>query len=219
MALHNLLSFWNSVPGDKVFTHPLPLENLKKFLSPEAAILDFGCGYGRSGRELTSAGFHNYIGVDISAGMISRGMSLNPELPLLVFDGLALPFPAACSDACIMMAVLNCIPSSHDQREAVAEIRRVLKPGGIFLLSDYPLQEDRRSQERYRRFAGDYEAFGIFRTGEGGLFRHHRMDWIHDLLSGFEVLGESNREVLTMNGNPAKIFQILARKNQDPPAP
>ncbi len=35
---------------------------------------------------------------------------------------------------------------------------------------------------------------------------------IHELLTGFEILNEETIDILTMNGNDAKIFQFIAKK-------
>ncbi|MGC4951250.1 class I SAM-dependent methyltransferase [Streptomyces sp. DT224] len=44
-----------------------------------AAILDYGCGYGRTLRALEQQGFTNLTGADISPGMISRARTLHPR--------------------------------------------------------------------------------------------------------------------------------------------
>jgi hypothetical protein len=38
------------------------------------------------------------------------------------------------------------------------------------------------------------------------------MRWIYELLDAFDLLHEDRLAVRTMNGNPAQVFQILARK-------
>jgi hypothetical protein len=79
-------------------------------------------------------------------------------------------------------------------------------------LSDYPLQSDVRNITRYEKHRNEFNTYGVFRLSDGGIVRHHSMHWIHDLLSQFEILGEKLIRELTMNGNEADVFQILARK-------
>ena len=203
---------WDAVADQKSFNHPLPIMKLRKLLGPQAQLLDYGCGYGRSCQELSDAGFRNTYGVDISIKLLQRGLSLNPFLCLSLFEGGDLPFHSESFDACVLMAVLNCIPSDKGQHKAVNEILRVLKPGGLLFLSDYPVQKDRRNQQRYRKYENKYNSFGVFQTSDGAVFRHHSRQRINSLFSGFELLERYETRVLTMNGNPAEIFQILARK-------
>ena len=70
-------AYWDSVATTKVFTHPLPNEWLTKHVKPDAAILDVGCGYGRSCGELLAIGYPNVTGVDISGEMIRREEEAN----------------------------------------------------------------------------------------------------------------------------------------------
>jgi hypothetical protein len=77
---------------------------------------------------------------------------------------------------------------------------------------DYVLQEDEHNRRRYVQYADEFGTYGVFRLPEGAVFRHHSMDWIASLLAGLEVLDVAYPEVTTMNRNPARAFQVLARK-------
>jgi SAM-dependent methyltransferase len=205
-------AYWDAVAKTKTFTHPIPTHVFRGLLSADARILDYGCGYGRTCSEFFEAGYRSIWGIDISAAMITRGHSLHPELALLRFDGISLPFADCSFDACTMLAVLTCIPTDAGQKRAIDEIHRVLRPGGVFFMSDYPLQSDTRNQRRYREFTSELGMYGVFRLSDGAVVRHHDMGWIHRLLCEFEILGEESIRVSTMNGNAADIFQIFARK-------
>jgi predicted TPR repeat methyltransferase len=50
---------------------------LAKLTTPDARILDFGCGTGLSGQPLQLAGFTNLDGIDISAPMLDKAQSRN----------------------------------------------------------------------------------------------------------------------------------------------
>jgi SAM-dependent methyltransferase len=65
---------------------------------------------------------------DFSAGMLraARQNTLG-RLPVANIDAQAIPFPDSCFDAVLANHMLYHVP---DQPRAVAEIRRVLKPGG-----------------------------------------------------------------------------------------
>ncbi len=205
-------AYWNAAVETKTFTHPLNLDRFGGHLSKDANILDYGCGYGRICAELADAGYRHVTGVDISARMIERGRALFPDMDLRRIAGAALPFAAEAFDACLLFAVLTCIPTDAGQQALIAELRRLLRPGGILYVSDYPLQTDARNQERYRAFAEVYGRFGVFRLPDGATLRHHDMRWIYALLDAFDLLHEDVLAVRTMNGNPAQAFQIFARK-------
>ena len=210
-ALDVQAAYWNAAVEKKTFAHPLNLDRFGALLSKDAAILDYGCGYGRICAQLAARGYRHVTGVDISERMIERGHALFSSLDLRRITGTALPFAADSFDACILFAVLTCVPTDAGQQEVIAELRRVLRPGGILYLSDYPIQTDARNQERYRAFAEVYGSFGVFRLPDGAVLRHHDMRWIHALLDAFDLLQEDLLAVRTMNGNPAHAFQILAR--------
>jgi predicted TPR repeat methyltransferase len=50
---------------------------LAKLTTPDARILDFGCGTGLSGQALQIAGFKNLDGIDISAPMLNKAQIRN----------------------------------------------------------------------------------------------------------------------------------------------
>ena len=77
-------------------------------------------------------------GVDLSPEMLAltkdRSAELGREVELLEADAEALPFPDASFDTVVCTLSLCAIP---DERAAIAEMRRVLRPGGRLLLLDH----------------------------------------------------------------------------------
>jgi hypothetical protein len=67
------------------------------------------------------------------------------------------------------------------QRNLVREFKRVPRPGGLMLISDYPLQSDRRNLERHDSFTAELGTCGAFRLPEGAVLRHHRRNWFAEL--------------------------------------
>ena len=203
--------YWNSVADTKTFSHPVPIGVFRGLVPSDASILDYGCGYGRTCSMLVNAGYRNVIGIDISEEMLKRGRQLRDDLDLRIFDGRFPAFDACSFDACLLIAVLTCVPTDTGQEHTLQEIRRLLRPGGILFISDYPLQSDERNRERYRKFEKELGTPGMFRT-EGAVVRHHDMNRVYRLLSPFDILREERIRVRTMNGHEADVFQIVARK-------
>jgi SAM-dependent methyltransferase len=207
-------TYWDSVSEEKNFPLPLQMEAFEKHVSREMAILDVGCGYGRTLNELHDADYKSLYGVDFSQGMIDRGRRLHPYLDLRKNDGSTLPFEDGAFDAVILIAVLTCIAESEMQRGLIAEITRVLKDGGILTINDYLLNTDQRNVERYDKAGSKYGVYGIFELPEGAVVRHHTMDHIFDLTSGFDRLVFETVVYTTMNGNRSNGFYYIGRKKQ-----
>lgn len=209
------VAYWDSAAATKTFTHPLHPPWLDE-LDRRAAILDYGCGYGRVMAELEQHGFGNLTGVDTSPAMLDRARRLHPTLRLATLDTPPLsPCPDAGFDAVLLFAVLTCVPDDEAQHRLITELNRVLKPGGILYLSDLLLQDDERNRGRYDRHANDHGShgsYGIFATGDGAICRHHPRERLATLLTGFETVATRTITVPTMNGHEAAGIQLLARK-------
>ncbi|MEO8062604.1 MAG: methyltransferase domain-containing protein [Pseudomonadota bacterium] len=212
MAAPDKTRFWNQAAGTKKFTHPLDHARFTNALSRDADILDFGCGQGRLCAELAELGFRRVVGVDSSPEMVRAAGRVCPDFIFAVNDGGRLPFRADSFDAVLLFAVLTCIPDDAAQKNLLAELKRTLRPGGLLLISDYPLQTDARNLERYAKFANEAGGYGSFRLPEGTLLRHHRREWFTELLAGFEIGEFIELDAMTMNGNPARIAQLWCRK-------
>jgi len=90
----------------------------------------------------------------------------------------------------------------------------VLRPGGLIYISDLLLNSDGRSIERYRRYAGAFDAYGVFTLPEGVTVRHHRESWIREITGGYIEIKYEKFTVTTMNGNQSAAFQYLGRKSK-----
>ena len=206
------IGYWDRVAQQKRFSHPLRLEWLEYYLDSRARILDYGCGYGRTLGEMARAGYQNIVGVDFSTAMLERCRQEFPQMSLIRNDGRTLPFGSDTLDAVLLFATLTCIPQNEAQRALIAEVERVLCPGGLLYISDLLLNEDSRNRERYERYAEIYGAFGVFELPEGVVVRHHRKEWIEELTCSFAQLEYEPFSVVTMNGNTSAAFQYLGRK-------
>jgi ubiquinone/menaquinone biosynthesis C-methylase UbiE len=208
------IAYWDRVAREKRFSHPVRRDWLAQYLkNPQAGILDYGCGYGRTLAELSQAGFQNLVGVDFSAVMLVRARAEVPHAELIRNDGHSLPFKSNSFDAVLLFAVLTCIPDGHEQRLLLAEVERVLRSGGLLYVSDVLINNDQRNRERYEQYAESYGCYGVFELPEGVVVRHHQREWIEKLTSPFQQLEYEPFTVTTMNGNASAAFQYLGGKS------
>ncbi|MFI7642877.1 class I SAM-dependent methyltransferase [Nonomuraea sp. NPDC049400] len=207
------IAYWDTVGAEKTFTHPVNLGWLAT-VSRTARILDYGCGYGRVMAELSDHGFSDVSGVDLSPALIARGRQLHPDLRLAVLESPPyLPYSPTSFDVVLLFAVLTCIPDDDAQRALIAELVRVLAPGGLLYISDMVLQDDERNRGRYATYAQQFGTpYGVFATDDGAMVRHHVIVELHALLPDFDLMDERQTSVVTMNGHPSQAVQLLARK-------
>lgn len=100
-------------------------------IAEAATVLDVGCGTGSL--TFAVAGHPNrrdIHGIDFSPVYVeyARRRNTDPRITFQTGDACALPFPDSSFDGALAMLVLQFIPRAND---AIAEMRRVTKPGGI----------------------------------------------------------------------------------------
>lgn len=96
----------------------------------EATMLDFGCGPGRFTSGLAELIGGSAIGVDITPELLE----LAPKSPSVSYQCIGtgtLPFPDSSFDVVWSCLVLGAIPDGQVE-QSIAEIERVLRPGGLF---------------------------------------------------------------------------------------
>jgi SAM-dependent methyltransferase len=93
-------------------------------------VLEIGTGRGTMLHELRSQGI-DAVGVETSADRIAEAQARFGPLPIRHVNGAALPYAADSFDVVLSFDVFEHIADSDAH---LAEVRRVLKPGGWYLL-------------------------------------------------------------------------------------
>jgi ubiquinone/menaquinone biosynthesis C-methylase UbiE len=90
-----------------------------------------------------------YTAIDLSETMLRQGSAMMSRngvpVDLVLGDALALPFQADSFDVVLSYGALNGL---SDPAKAVAEMARVLKPGGVTLFLDEQMYEEATLIER-----------------------------------------------------------------------
>ena len=103
-------------------------------LPPGGRILDLACGTGRISAPLAARGF-DVSGLDISQRALGVAREVLPDADLRHGDMRQLPWPDASFDAVInLWTAFGYFETQEEDEQALAEIARVLKPGGRFVL-------------------------------------------------------------------------------------
>lgn len=102
-------------------------------IAPGMRALDLACGTGDIAFALADRGAQ-VAGLDITHRMLQLARAKSARVHFVGGDMLALPFPDQTFDLVTTGYGLRNVP---DMGRAIAETRRVLKPGGIFLSLDF----------------------------------------------------------------------------------
>jgi SAM-dependent methyltransferase len=104
--------------------------------------LEIGCGLGKGAALLArDMGFQNIAAFDLEEKLIRRAVRLRPEsvanrISFYVGDAQDLPFRDSSFDAVVNFGIIHHV---LDWRRCIAELSRVLRPGGIFFFEEiYP---------------------------------------------------------------------------------
>ena len=127
--------------GDRLDARFLVVDAIRSVA--DARVLDIGCNAGIMLSELSPT--NRRFGLDRSTAAIQLARKLNPSVPIVTGDMLALPYRDGTMDVVLFCGMLE-LPEPDRKPDAVAEAARVLKPGGRLYLTTL-----NRRYRRYRR--------------------------------------------------------------------
>lgn len=144
------------------------LKPLHKYLANDIRLLDAGCGNGRLAEALDHAGLSlDYVGVDGSAELVGHAekkcAALKHVRARLYVADLTVPQWSERLrrdppfDAVVALAILHHIPGFELRSQVLNEIRALLKPGGIFIMSNWQFL----GSERLRKKIVPWETIGM----------------------------------------------------------
>jgi SAM-dependent methyltransferase len=162
VAFDRAAGYYDESRGLPAGVDELVADRVEAVVQPGARLLELGVGTGRIALPLHRRR-RRVVGVDLSLPMLDRyrakaaALGLPPPAVLRA-DATRLPLRDGCVDAVLEVHVLHLVPA---WRQALAEARRVLAPGGVVLVGrggrdhgDGPSQRLRRRFEELATAAG-----------------------------------------------------------------
>jgi SAM-dependent methyltransferase len=127
-------ALWSETYDQPLRLFPIEQPAMHALLDPLAPsrVLDAACGTGRYSGHLAARG-HEVIGVDRSAAMLAKARARLPQSTFREGDLEALPLADASVDAVVCALALVHLQAVG---KAVAELARVVRPGGRVIVSD-----------------------------------------------------------------------------------
>ncbi|MEM9721141.1 MAG: class I SAM-dependent methyltransferase [Bacteroidota bacterium] len=128
-------------------------ELFTRYFHPNYALLDVGCGTGRTTFGLHQLGYTHLTGLDLTPQMVEHAQKLNglfhSSIPFLEGNACQLPFKDQSFDGAIFsFNGLMSIPKAENRLLAAKEIHRVLKPNAYFIFTTH----DREGISKYFTF-------------------------------------------------------------------
>jgi ubiquinone/menaquinone biosynthesis C-methylase UbiE len=172
---------------------PIALAKFKSYLKEfdAASVLDIGCGQGYDVAAFIALGMQ-CEGVEINPRYVKEGRKLFPNAKITSANAERLPF----ADGSFALVYCRNLIFCTDPKKSLAELQRVLRPGGI----------------------GHVSLDGkIVQLGDGSLLHSADIDQMLTLLTGCEILEKEYRERVDEDPSPHRhhYYDVYFRKPTD----
>lgn len=114
------------------YGHVFNFESSRKFIKGKV-VLDVGCWTGQFER-LAYKSAKKMVAIDSNPEAISFAKKKLPDVKFIVTKADKLPFSSSYFDSVFLMDVLEHVPKGSE-KEVLRQIHRVIKPGGILIIS------------------------------------------------------------------------------------
>lgn len=101
-------------------------------MTPEASVLDLGCGTGLFTKKVYDAAKSNITGIDISQELLDQARERLPEAEFKIEDAMNMKYSDGHFDVVFGSSILHHL----EMEKATTEIFRVLKPGGKMIFAE-----------------------------------------------------------------------------------
>lgn len=119
-------------------------------LQTKDALLEVGCGCGVIMNQMQSYGARLF-GIDPAQKVIAKARSLNENPVFLAATAEALPFQNDSLDKAFAYQVFHYLHDLSAARDAILELKRVVRPGGRILLGQLPDASKEADYQHHRR--------------------------------------------------------------------
>ncbi len=164
---------------------PRSISMLEGLISSSSLVLDLGCGNGRFLLPLSRK--YNTIGTDVSATAVRRAreylsksnVGSDKRSECLASSITSIPFSDNSFDAILCLGVLQHL-LEDERKQAISEIKRVMKSGAIFVLEVFGTED--------MRYGGESVEKDTFIRKNGIIYHYFTRDELESLLEGFNIL-------------------------------
>ncbi|MDD5621132.1 MAG: class I SAM-dependent methyltransferase [Candidatus Pacebacteria bacterium] len=129
---------------------PKDFEYMQKFIKKNEKVLDLGCGNGRLAELIDD----EYLGADVSEELIRIAKEKYPDKRFIILNNsLRFPFKNDEFDKVFCLSVFHHTPSKAFRKQLIQEIKRILKPGGILILTVWNLKGNKKTKEMLWKYS------------------------------------------------------------------
>ncbi len=111
-------------------------DDFLRYVKERDSVLDAGCGNGRLVKLFDGKNIA-YTGCDNNLEFIKIAKKNNPGNNFILGDLMNMPFQGESFDVVLCIAAFHHIPSQPYRRQAILELKRILKKNGILIMTNW----------------------------------------------------------------------------------